>query len=120
MKANLLVLAITATGCLAALPAYASPAFDHPVVRSDTLSHPDDFEMSLYDGKSRQFTPPHFSSGEPLRIHKDPPAVTVPGNDPPPAAAPEIDPATATGALTLLAGGLALLVQRRRRGGRVH
>jgi hypothetical protein len=59
----------------------------------------------------------HFRSGHQLRhLYHDP--VRIVASDPStPAAAPEIDPAMAGGALTLLAGGLAVLRGRRRKDG---
>lgn len=55
----------------------------------------------------------HFQSGHQLRnIYQDPVRTA---DTPAPAAAPEIDPEMAAGALTLLAGGLAVLRGRRRR-----
>lgn len=75
MKAKFLGLAIFASGCVAALPAYAHG-----------------LPQTRRGGEQRMFY-----------------------QDPPPAAAPEIDPAMATSALTLLAGGLAVLRGRRRK-----
>lgn len=84
MKAKVLGLAIVASGCVAALPAYA-----HGM--------------------------PHFKNSHMFYHHHNPHALA---QDPAPVtAAPEIDPGMAGGALTLLAGGLALLGGRRRKDG---
>lgn len=70
-----------------------------------TINNPDDFKISWDGRKSKDYGKDDFKSGYDL----------VSQNlRPKPAAAPEIDPASATGAVTLLAGGLALLRSRRR------
>lgn len=87
MKAKSLVLALAAAGCVTGLPAYA-----HPM--------------------------PHFSNGHQVRhFYKEQVRTEAADPSPTPAAAPEIDPAMAGGALTLLAGGLAILRGRRRKDG---
>ena len=56
----------------------------------------------------------HFQSGHQLRnVYQNP--VRTADDPAAPAAAPEIDPEMAAGALTLLAGGLAVLRGRRRK-----
>lgn len=57
--------------------------------------------------------PTHFRNGH-LQRHFDHDSVMT---DPSPMAAPEIDPGMAAGALTLLAGGLAVVRGRRRKDG---
>ncbi|MGH8290669.1 MAG: hypothetical protein ACREV7_16890 [Steroidobacteraceae bacterium] len=59
----------------------------------------------------------HFQSGRQLRNVYQDPVRTAADPSPTPAAAPEIDPEMAAGALTLLAGGLAVLRGRRRKDG---
>ena len=70
-----------------------------------SISNPDDFKISWDGRKSRHYGTDDFKSGYDLVSRNLPPT---------PAAAPEIDPASATGALTFLAGGLMLLRSRRR------
>ena len=89
MKAKILGLVIAGAGCMAALPAYASLTGSITIVPETR----------------------HFGTSDFQRIYnhgwKDP--------YPMPAAAPEVDPASAAAALTLLAGGLAFLRGRRRK-----
>ncbi|HVS75501.1 MAG TPA: hypothetical protein VHE11_01115 [Steroidobacteraceae bacterium] len=73
---------------------------------TDTVNNPDDFKISWDGSKSKGYGTADFKSGYD-HVSEN----LSPG----PAAAPEIDPASATAALTFLAGGLAILRGRRRR-----
>lgn len=73
-------------------------------------NYQDDFKISWDGSKSKNYGSSNFKSGY---DHVSENLALTPA--PPPAKAPEIDPGTASAALTLLAGGLAMLRGRRRR-----
>lgn len=98
-----------------ALPVNSTLTFDFQVDAAGVStwgSGSDDFKISWDGNKSKNYNPLNpaeesdFKSGYKHVSEKLPPK---------PAAAPEIDPASASAALTLLAGGLAVLPRRRRR-----
>lgn len=68
--------------------------------------NPSDFKIAWDGNKSNGYGTDNFKSGYDLVSENLPPT---------PAAAPEIDPASATAAVTFLAGDLALLRGRRRK-----
>lgn len=70
----------------------------------------DDFKISWDGGKSKKYGSSDFKSGYDHVSEELTPTIA-----PAPHAAPEIDPASATAAITFLAGGLVLLGGRRRR-----
>ena len=114
MKARILGLVIVGAGCLAALPAFASPATDGVHARYASIRESDvknglaDIDISH---QARHFGAPIVDRGE----HHDWGSWKPSDPTPTPAAAPEMSQSSAATALTLLLGGLALFCARRRR-----
>jgi|SRR5579883_2951681 len=114
MKAKVLGLVIVAAGCLAALPAFASPTFDevsqaqYPSVGTDRDAIWESDIKNSPGGLDVSSKASHFGRSDYERVDDH----TWKG--PRPMAAPEFGESPATAALTLLLGGLALLRARRR------
>jgi hypothetical protein len=122
MKSRILGLVIVGAGCLAALPALASPAGDGgPHARYFSIGKPDSslWQKDLWVDPSNLDTrheTRHFGVSDFGRMN-DPDwgKRHLPMPMPTPAAAPEFNQASAAVALTLLLGGLAFVRARRRR-----
>ena len=76
-----------------------------------TANNPDDFKISWDGSKSKNYNALNPAEESDFKSGYDHVSENLP---PQPAAAPEIDPASASAALTLLAGGLTMLRGRRR------
>jgi|SRR5690348_11000936 hypothetical protein len=119
MKARILGLVIAGAGCMAVLPAFASPTANGVHAQYSSLASQGDkiWESDLkyspggldISHKTRHFGAPDLGRGDDHGWQSWPPST------PTPAAAPEIDQGSAATALTLLLGGLALYCARRRR-----
>ena len=108
MKAKILGVVIVGAGCIAALPAFASPTSDGvPHARYSSMGYDGDGGATWGTShETRQFGANDFHRVETPPVWKRPR---------PPMAAPEIDQSAGAVALTLLVGGLAFLRARRRR-----